>query len=650
MRPFTVLLACLLFAPALRAHGGAYVGPSAGGSADAGAGSVGAPTGASGAGGAGSGAAGSQPGLSGTPASRSSVRGSSGRSSASRGGAPDGQLSFLGWEFWWESNRDAFLDLKGHLAKAAQVPGSPGQLTSRSGKSGLAQPQRPSREWVETVLLPQLLAVAGSADDRDILDSTVVALARSAPQTSAAAAAEAIAALLAHREITVQAAAALGLGTLRAPDVTPTLAHLLRDDSTGRQAVGGGSVPTMVRAFAALALGLVGDAPAVRALLEAVTGLPDSEREVKCCAVAALGLLEPGDGLAATSVPVLLELLTDDKLDHVVRSYVPTTLGKLGDRGALAELLAVFRDDRTPNPVLQSVAIGLGRLATLDDRAVLDALDDYVARGRDQQTRHFALVSLGEIAGRRGAAAGGNPASLSGAQDVQASVAKRLRREIKGDGASREHRSWAALGAALLGRAEPDLQPRLLDALREAHGDERDPSFRGAFALALALLGDRASAQAIAADLLGSGQDDLRGHAAEALGLLHHEDAAPVLRALCLDAGVSETLRLKAATGLGLLGDRDAVPLLVDALRDAHSLSALASQARALGLIGDEAAGASLIELASDPSLAPLPRAFSLVALGLLGERERLPFNAALRADNNYYAQVPAIAEALRIL
>ena len=48
--------------------------------------------------------------------------------------------------------------------------------------------------------------------------------------------------------------------------------------------------------------------------------------------------------------------------------------------------------------------------------------------------------------------------------------------------------------------------------------------------------------------------------------------------------------------------------------------------------------------------VAPMPLVRALVALGLLGERERLPFNAALKADNNYYAQVPAIAEALRIL
>jgi HEAT repeat protein len=644
MRLASLLLISLVLSPDALGHGGNYMGPTdgAGGGSAAGASGGGGTSVGQTPGGSGPGAAGSIPAVSKAPTSRSSARGSSGRATATSGSGGAGQPAYLGWEFWWESNRDAYLDLKSRLLKGVHVPGSPGQLTGRGAKQRAAPTQRPSTQWVSEALLPQLVEVARSADDRDVLDSTILAMARSAPGPARTQVSETITGLLDHRELSVQAAAALGLGVLRDGDSVPLLQSLLHDDSTGRQAVGGGSVPTMVRAFSALALGLVGDAPSVRALLDVATRFPDSDRDIKCCAVAALGLVDSETSLAGTAQQVLLTLLEDPSMDDVVRSYVPTTLGKLGNGLAVAPMLEVFRDSHTPNPVRQSLAIGLGQLAGDGDPDVLEVLDDYVDRGRDQQTRHFALVSLGQIAARLDAP--------KGASDAQKQVVRRLLKEIDADGASRGHRSWAALGAAVLGRAQPDLAPDLLDALRSAHVDEHDPSFRGAFALSLALLGDRASSEAIAADLVGAGQDDLRGHAAEALGLLRHSDAAPTLRALCLDSGVTETLRLKAATGLGLMGDREAVPLMVDSLRDARSLSSLASQARALGLIGDEQAGASLMVMAGDDEQPSLPRAFSLVALGLLGERDRLPFNAALRADNNYYAQVPAIAEALAIL
>lgn len=642
MNLIRLALACLLFAAPLSAHGGGYKGPSDG--TTSGGPSAAGLSSATGGGSTGSGA-GAPTGLGTTASSggvsRSSTRGSSGRNTGSAAAAAD-TSAYLGWEFWWENNRDGYLDLKQRMQQVGHTPGSPGALTARGRPSQSLASTRPSAEWVEQQLIPGLLAVAGSADDRDILDSAVLALARSAPLSARGPVTVALKSLLAHRELSVQAAAALALGVLRDPAAVPLLVHLMRDDSLGRQAVGGGKVPQLVSAFAALALGLIGDPVAVRSLMEAVSSLPDSDRELKICAVAALGLLPAHDPLAATAEAFLVEALADTQLDPVVASYVPTTLGKLGGRSALEPMLKLLGAKDTSNPVLQSVAIGIGRLATLDDRSALTALHAYVDNGRDQQTRHFALMSLAQI----GAAGGTGKA----APELPADVAARLRREISGHGSSRTQRGWAALAAAVLGRAHPDLQPALVEVLRDAHSQEHDPSFRGAFALALAMLGDRQSAGAIHQDLLNARQDDLRGHAAEALGLLRHEDAIASLRALCTDAGMPEVVRLKAATGLGLLGDRQAVPLIVAAMAEARSLSALSSQARALGLIGDETAGAVLLSLAGDGSRAPLPRAFAVVALGLLGERDRLPFNAALRADNNYYAPVPAIEEALRIL
>ena len=58
--------------------------------------------------------------------------------------------------------------------------------------------------------------------------------------------------------------------------------------------------------------------------------LPDSERDVKSCVIAGLGLVPPGVPAAGVVESCLLGLLEDDELDPLVRSYVPTSLGKIG--------------------------------------------------------------------------------------------------------------------------------------------------------------------------------------------------------------------------------------------------------------------------------------------------------------------------------
>jgi HEAT repeat protein len=116
------------------------------------------------------------------------------------------------------------------------------------------------------------------------------------------------------------------------------------------------------------------------------------------------------------------------------------------------------------------------------------------------------------------------------------------------------------------------------------------------------------------------------------------------------DESISPSFRVMTAMSLGLLGDTQAVPALVDQIAEAASLSALASASDSLGLIGDRSAVPALLTLAEDEQARSSARAFACVALGLLGEHGRLPFNAPLRAHNNYLAQLPSIAELLAIL
>ncbi len=622
------------------AHGGQYKGPS-----NAGGGGGAAPKGAPSSGGGGASLGGGGPGA-GAPSSGStgapsrgsgSARGGRSRSSASAAVS----MGYDGWEFWWESNRDRYITLKERVGRTVSQPGSPGRLTARGGRAAVSS-ERPDQTMIDQRIIPALEQVSKTADDRDILDSTVLAMGRSASPLTHDAAYEAAVSLLAHRELSVQSSAALSLGVLHATQAWPLLTGLVADDSAGRAAVGGGNVPWLVRSFACLALGLIGDARSVRTLMSTIDTLPDSERDVKASAIAALGLLPRSNALASTAESFLGSVLEKAELDPHIRSYIPTTLGKMGSASSIAPLLACFKDDHTENVVRQSAAIGLGQLSRMGDVSVLDALTGYISGGRDQQTRHFALISLAQIGGR----------DLDPSQHLpgHASLLKTLLREMGTKASSHSHRSWSALAAAIYGREMHTATPKIIEAIREGFQRERDPSFRGAFAISLALLDDQSSRTLIHEEFSRSHQEDFQGYAGEALGLLRHREASLELLKLCADRSISPSFRLKTATSLGLMGDRQAVPVLMQTLDEAGSLGGLASAASALGLIGDQTAVDPLLEMAADQAGRAASRAFACVALGLLGERSALPFNERLKAHNNYLAQLPSIAEVLRIL
>ncbi|MFT7462752.1 MAG: HEAT repeat protein [Pseudohongiellaceae bacterium] len=542
------------------------------------------------------------------------------------------------WEPWWDQNKDRFLRLRDHLGRSHNVSGSPGLLTGRGRKLSWRNSQRVDPAQVDGRIVPVLLEVLAHNGDSDILDSTVLALARCAPAHRAPAVLAATIPLLAHPDFSVQSSAALSLGVLGSKAAAALLISLARDDSAGRKAIGGGPIPRQVRAHAAFALGLVADSRSVYSMLQLITRLPAAERDIKACTLAGLGMLPPRHSQLDVIETVLVELLADERLDPSVASYIPTTLAKLGRRTALPALLRAFHDRDSSRPLRQSVALAAGRLATLQDTAILEALRNEVTDGKDRLTRHFSIMSLAQM--------GANTPW----GERHADLASFLGRELKGSGKSQEHRSWAALAAAVLGRAHPDVQPLMLERLRDAYAAERAPSYKGAYALALGLLGDAPSAEAIHNDFIDLADQGFRSHAAVALGFLQYIDCSDRLRQHCLDNSSSEGLRIAAASGLGLLGDTSSVSTLVEALREAGSLGTRAALAKAVGLIGDRSAVEPLLELVSDRKQPALSRAFAAVAIGLLAERTSLPFNEPLKADGNYIVPVDSIQELLTIL
>jgi len=332
----------------------------------------------------------------------------------------------------------------------------------------------------------------------------------------------------------------------------------------------------------------------------------------------------------------------DKRMDPLIASYVPTALGKLGDHSAVEPMLATFKDRDADNLIVQSCAIGLGQLATVADTDVLAALNDYVKEGKDQQARHFSIISLAQI--------GARDEDAAAHQEVHDDLADMLGDEIQGKGKSKDHRSWAALAGAIYSRSQEARQPEFIERIKSAYEKESNPSFKSAFAVALGLLNDYSSAEMIFEDFNDSKEIDFRGYASIALGFMNYTDASEALRGLCQNKSTTPTLRLQASTALGLMSDTQAVGTLIETLKTAKTLGVSSAVAKALGLIGDRDSIAPLKEVATDESLQKLTRAFACVALGIVGEKTDLPWNATISANNNYRAKTPSIEEVLDIL
>ena len=645
LRIMTTLLVLALTATPLMAHGGQYKGPSdAGSSGGQQGGTVAPPTNPGGAAAPGPGAAIS--GAASTVASRTSggrvARGGSGRRTVTTSAGADLEDNFDIWEFWWENNKDRYLNLKDRLVKTSNVSGSPGLLTGRGKKRSAATSRRPSRNLINNEVIPALANLLKTESDGDILDSAVLALGRTTDEVLAGDVLEAAMPLLGHNELSVQSSAALTLGVLGDPAAVPSLQEILQDSSSGRRMTGGGAVHWLVRAFSALSLGLIGDNAGIDSLMDVADRLPDTDKDIKICAVVGMGLIGSEHEKADQVRQFLGTLLQNKRLDPLIKSFIPTSIGKLGRAEAVPVLLAAFTDRDTDNLVIQSCAIGLGQLASTADTEVVKTLTDYVKEGRDAQTRHFSLIALAQI--------GERDESPDPDAEFHANLRDLLFKEIAGKGKQKAHRSWAALAGAIYTRPHADLQPQFVDRIIAAYDDESDPSYKSAFAVALGLLNAGSAADKIFEDFGRKKEQDFRGYASVALGFLQYDAAAESLRGLCRNKATTPTLRLQAATGLGLMSDTQAVGTLIDTLEGAETLGVSSAVAKALGLIGDQDSIEPLKKIATDTASKTLTRAFACVALGIVGEKTDLPWNAAISANNNYRAKTESIEEVLDIL
>lgn len=581
------------------------------------------------------------------------------------------------WTFWYHHNKEGIENLKRELYTRVDSRNPMWVMGSEHVGNATGTTQA-TRVRVESDLIPALLWAMDpkNAGHQDTESAAYIALAKVTRDPAHVR-------LLArgldkgHNPLVVESAAlALGLLRRESPgqqlgaaelDRVPALLVATFEDERHR---------TRVRAFAALALGLLGDQPtgsggtdaaaAAAALTARLFGWLEQRHaasDLPCAALLAIGM-QPATSIRDPQREILRHLVARGRVGGrevpgLVASYAALALGRIGEVRDVAVLTHALTPRRgRDRHVQRSAAIGLGRLgrrvAGPERVAVARTLLGAAERARDASTANFALISLAYLV-----CADVEAARTEVVEDTRAPEAL-LRLAAEGRPLTRP---FAALALGLIGRAigedttlpvYGDLRVRAVGALRAGLADRGAGRARAACATALGILRDReAEGLRRLAEIVRSEREDdeLRAYAALALGLIDvpAPEVVTAVRAALQERG-SEVLRMHCATALGLLGDRKALPLLEAELDGGGSLGARGEALLAIARVGDDRAVDPLIARLKDPAENAYTRALACAGLGIVGDLEWVPSLARLSQDLNYRASPDAINEVVTIL
>jgi len=615
---------------------------------------------------------------SGIPAGGTAAPASTGTpSSAAQGEVSD-------WRTWWSFNRDPFLDLRKAIHTAAPRTGADEYTVGQGERPAAPRSSRPSIELVEEKVLPALARALEVKRSDDLRSGAMLAMAKIGRAPRGQRLADLLRPLLTDPSQEIAETAAIALGVAADPGLAPRLALLLADGLEGRRLVKKTEVPYRTRAFAAYGLGLIGSRTAnedVRRFIvhHLVRTLDDrsltSTRDVHVACLLSLGLVrldsvppkpatpasgpeagpgaenegsdadEPPDPPSASREALaayLLELFEDRTRHGLVRAHAPVALARQVeglDRATVTRVArslgaTLKRGSDTHTAIQQGAVNALARLGDNDrddlDRLIRGALMDAHRHG-DRTVRHLALVALARVAARDGE----GDAPEEGLAEVRGFLLRKLAQ------GSTVERPWAALGLGVLERTRQDRRetstPEIAQAIRASIESKDSPIELGAYLLAAGLVRDLDAREILLEHANDRSDDETRGYACVGLGLMGAREAIPMLREIVRDSRYRPSVLRDAAVGLGLLGDRQSVPLLIEMLAEARGLAAKAAITSALGFIGDTRAVEPLVLLVDDPETNDRTRAFASVALGIVCDKEPLPWNSKLAVDVSFW-------------
>jgi len=677
----TLLTTCVfgatlaLATPDLAAHGGSYRGPGDTVPPGSGSGRPGTP--------GGPGAPGT-PGhpttpRSGNPTGQPAQPGTGGGTPRGSGTSPGGGKTgprgipmtddLTQWSFWWEFNKHGYIGLREAVHDGGTITGDdmPFMGHTRRVQQNLLEPT--SRQILDDIL-PSLKKAIDSTEQRDIVSSCMVAMAKIGLDHPEFALVDVFRPRLQRKdqEVRETAALAIGIAAVNGNGALDTLVSLSLDDAEARKLYGS-ELDVRTRSFALYGLGLFANEhtdPAIkrRALTTMRTVLEDdrlSNRNLKVAAILGIGMLaidrqaEGSKALLDEAVDVLngYYLRALGAGDQLMQSHCPHAITKLlGSEHArsdefrqrFAAELEKPTKQRSSNDFARACALALGRLCEpYEDRSSVDAgysklLMSTFENHKDAQTRNFALLALGQIGGAEN---------------------RRYLLRVLRKGSKALERPWAAIALGVLSHArykqleasdrpvDPDVE--VGRALVEQLDQAKLPDLIGALGVGLGLTRYRDAADKMEELVRTEPHKQVQaGYLCTGLALMRHREAIPTIRET-LDGATRRTqLFVQAAIALGVLGDKHAAEDLQKRLEGEDvNLATLAAIAEALGQIGDRRSVDKLKDALFNTERSDLQRAFAAVALGSVADRALLPWHAEVSTDINYRAAVETLTNQL---
>jgi HEAT repeat protein len=176
-----------------------------------------------------------------------------------------------------------------------------------------------------------------------------------------------------------------------------------------------------------------------------------------------------------------------------------------------------------------------------------------------------------------------------------------------------------------------------------------NPEEKSAFAIALGLSGQSRALDPLIKLCQESSHPGMKGHAAIALGLLGDSKAETLLLKQ-LEAAKRQPVLLERTTiALALIGSEKATSFLLKQIDPGEgitpTLGALAASSRGLALIGNARTAPHLISAMDNKELTPIARAYAAQALGMIADKDSLPWQYKISADLNYLAGMETLID-----
>jgi HEAT repeat protein len=522
------------------------------------------------------------------------------------GGGPQIAFNEERWEFWWEYNQDLYENVRERLL-AAEAP-----------QQGLRPFFVPSLEDKRRDLIPFLVTRALKDENDQVRSAAVYSLAKigdpfTVPYLEHLASSVEMprqpGKVVYESNLAVRTNTIVALGIMQSSRAIGTLKEILQNDRESEE----------LRSYAATSLGMIGGTEASAILKQALEprALKQHPFQLRLSLCYAIGLTRDPD-----NAPFVRTLATSNEIEeYLQKALLVQALGQLNDSGAQKLLQEQLRSKETQ--VRRSAVLALGASAQASDKELIEALMRTARSDSDTVTMSFAYIALGRIA------KGGN-------ETIERFLVEELNR------VPQQRRAFVVLGLGLTGDKEQE------ERLIRFFAEEKELSLRAATAVAMGLMGGGRSAAPLRA-ALETPDPVFRSYVALALGMLGDKASVKKLKQMVLDE-VDVELIYRAAIALGLIGDRTVLPDMIAEYKKKPEQLVRASYVYALGKLGGSEYIPELTAVVQDAKETDLVRAFAVLALGLVGEAAAIPTVSQLTRDTNYTIGATFIIELWNLL